>query len=143
MSFRRTSAIAASVALAIALGLPLLSSLETESVPVQVPAEVRAPATAARIVYIDPATGRLTERPTDSRLALVLHEEFVNTLSSHKGVVVETRQDGTIVISRPGGFRSAVMATIDAGGRVHTHHITKDSGRPLDEAEEQEAGDDR
>jgi len=81
-------------------------------------------ATAGRVVYLDPATGRLTPEPPEGIDAIAVPRELLDSIGSfHDNLEVTTLEDGTIVATRPGGFKTALMAVVGPNGAVTTRHV--------------------
>jgi len=101
--------------------------------------ESEAMTSSARVAYVDPDTGKLTykkPRTRSGREPLQLDPQFVESISLRADTVkFSESNDGMITAEKPGGFRSAYVATIDADGKLQTTHVT--AGAP----EEQEVDD--
>jgi hypothetical protein len=79
------------------------------------------PGVAGQRIYIDPATGKFTERPVDARAAQEDAQD--NALStSHEGLVERPLPGGGSVIDLQGRFQSPLIATLDANGKLTIDH---------------------
>jgi hypothetical protein len=86
------------------------------------PTEARGTPAAGQVAYIDPETGQLTtELPAGARWP-VATPEFVRSLSKDD-VTVRTLPSGAVIASRPGGFRSSMLATLDENGVIRFKHV--------------------
>ena len=96
---------------------------------------------SARVAYVDPDTGQLTykkPRTRSGRDPLELDAAFVESIrSSHEKVIIRELVDGTMLATKPGGFRAAAVATIDADGNLQTTHISADSSEVEGSSDEQ------
>jgi hypothetical protein len=82
-------------------------------------------------VHIDPQTGRLLREPAPGSAPLQLSPREQNALStSHQGLteVTSTVPGGGVKIDLQGRFRSPLIATIDAKGKVRTQHVDEAHG---------------
>jgi hypothetical protein len=77
-------------------------------------------------VYIDPGTGRLLKEPAPGSVPLQLSPREQNARStSQQGLteVTSPTPGGGVKVDLQGRFRSPLIATIDANGKVRMQHL--------------------
>lgn len=90
-------------------------------------------ATSGRVAYLDPATGKLTSEPPEGGGGILVPQEVLDSIGSfHDNLEITTLEDGTIIATRPGGFKTAVVAVVGEDGTVTTKHVSPTA--PADEA---------
>ena len=72
--------------------------------------------------YVDPETGELTEPPEDAAPEEAPVADFS---TSEEGLVVEPHPepDGGVMVDLQGRFRSPLVATVEADGKVKIKHV--------------------
>jgi hypothetical protein len=75
-------------------------------------------------IYIDPTTGALLSEPAPGSVPLQLTPQLQNAFStSHQGLVETPAPGGGVKVDLQGRFRSPLMATTDANGKVRIQHL--------------------
>lgn len=117
---------AAATLLAMAMACGTASSQDEQAH--SQPEKNAAPAASGGLrAYLDPATGRLIERPPFAEPTLELSDEALYRFSTdHFGLVEERLPDGTLKVDLKGRFRAGSVATVDEDGDVRTHRIGGD-----------------
>jgi hypothetical protein len=85
-----------------------------------------APEAGGLTIYIDPQTGTIRPDPAPGTVPLQLTPQERNALStSHEGLVEVPSPvpGGGFKIDLQGRFQSSLFFTIDANGKVRTHHF--------------------
>jgi len=79
---------------------------------------------AARMVWLDPKTGKLISKPTaGTTKALKLSESEVNAIKrSDKGLIPITMTDGSTMVDLHGRYQHLSTATIDQTGKAKVHY---------------------
>ncbi len=78
------------------------------------------------VIEIDPARGTIKENP---QLSDAMQEELARLVNtSSEGLTETTLRNGTVVVDLQGRFQSAVVATIDKDGNVHSSCVSSEPG---------------
>jgi hypothetical protein len=78
-----------------------------------------------QVAYLDPETGQLRETAPEGARWPVVDPAFVRSVTgAHDDVRQYELPNGWAVAGRPGGFRSSLMATVDADGTVRLKHVS-------------------
>ena len=87
--------------------------------------------TPGMVIYIDPQTGAILKEAAPGSVPLQLSPQLANSLStSHQGLV-ETPSPvagGGVKVDLQGRFQNPLIVTIDADGKVKTHHLGETPG---------------
>lgn len=80
---------------------------------------------AGQTAYVDPRTGRLVSHPPPDVEALEIPPDLAIALdSSHAHVRVKRLPNGMMIAEKPGGFRTATIATLDEDGELKLKHVS-------------------
>ena len=69
-------------------------------------------------VFIDPETGERTSTPTPAQRAALAADPALRQLDAHEVLIEERLPNGTVALTRPGGFMSVMTAQARPGGGV-------------------------
>ncbi len=83
--------------------------------PSGAPSQTVPAARAGQWIHVDPQTGARTGAPADARAATAADPAFS---TSHDGLVERPAPGGGVTVDLQGRFRSAVIATVGADGKV-------------------------
>ena len=89
------------------------------------------PAGAPMVIYVDPQTGALLKEPAPGSVPLQLTPQLRNAFStSHQGLVETpiSTPGGGVKVDLQGRFRSPLIATTDASGKVRIQHLDEMPG---------------
>ena len=94
------------------------------------PAEITV---SAQRAYLDPQTGRLTDKPPPGAEVLTLSQEELNMLStSHEGLVERPLPGGGYILDLQGRFRHMAVATVAEDGTVEIREVAGEVFLPAD-----------
>lgn len=114
----RLPCIPLALALATAASPSFAQHVRIEHAPAPTTTSAAAAPESTMRVYIDPVTGRRSSTPTDEQLAELAADPSSLQSESNVVVVEERLADGTVKLTRPGGFMSVMTAQARAEGRA-------------------------